>query len=378
MGNRKKVMWLIKGLGIGGAEKLLQLSIPHVDSQRFDYEVAYLLPWKNALVPAFEEAGVPVFCLNHRKPYDAMIIPRLVRLLKDREVDLLHVHLPYSGILGRLASKMAPVKGVVYSEHNLWERYHWLTAAANRLTFGYNDAVIAVSAEVEQSIRRRYKINGRPSLSTILNGVDTDHLEAVSQDLAGLRQEFGIPEGHQLVVHVANFTPKKRHEDLIRAARIVVDQEPQTTFLLVGQGPLEKEVKAQALKLGLEGTVVFAGFRPGAARIIAAADVFVLPSLYEGLPIAMLEAMALGRPVVASRVGGVPEAIDDEVDGLLIDPLDPAQLAEKILTLFHNPELRRRLSANAAQKVRDQFSVKRMVKSTEAIYSSVLAEKGIL
>ena len=211
-----------------------------------------------------------------------------------------------------------------------------------------------------------------------MNGVDTDHLEVVSQNPASLRQEFGIPDGHQLVVHVANFTPKKRHQDLIRAARIVVDQEPQTTFLLVGQGPTEKEVKAQALELGLEGKVVFAGFRPDAARIMAAADVFVLPSLYEGLPIAMLEAMALGRPVVASRVGGVPEVIDDEVDGLLVDPLDPAQLAEKVLTLLHNPELRGRLSRNAARKVRDQFSVERMVKSTEAIYSSVLAKKEIL
>lgn len=378
MGRRKKVMWLIKGLGVGGAERLLEIALPYVDNSRYDYEVAYLLPWKNALVPAFEEAGLPIFCLNHRKAYDARVILRLAQLLKERQVDLLHVHLPYSGILGRVASRLAPVKGVVYSEHNLWERYHWLTSAANRLTFGYNDAVIAVSSEVEQSIRCRYKPHSRQRLCTILNGVDIDQLVTNSQGSHGVKPEFGIPDNHSLIVHVANFTAKKRHQDLIQAARMVIDQNPQTTFLLVGQGPLEPDVMAQAKALKLENNVVFAGFRTDAPRLIAAADVFVLPSLYEGLPIAMLEAMALGRPVVASRVGGVPEAITDGVDGLLVDTLAPSQLAERVLTLLHSAELRQRLSENAVQKVRDHFSVQRMVKSTEALYSSVLAGKGIL
>jgi glycosyltransferase involved in cell wall biosynthesis len=150
----------------------------------------------------------------------------------------LHLHLPYTGILGRLAGRLAPVKAVVYTEHNLWERYHWLTSAANRLTFGYNDAVIAVSDEVKHSIQARYNrnhMNGKPKLCTILNGVDSDQLTADSQGRHGVKPEFGIPDSHRLVVHVANFTPKKRHEDLVRAARLVIDQDPQVSFLLVGQ-----------------------------------------------------------------------------------------------------------------------------------------------
>jgi glycosyltransferase involved in cell wall biosynthesis len=270
----------------------------------------------------------------------------------------------------------------VYTEHNLWERYHWLTSAANRLTFGYNDAVIAVSDEVKHSIQSQYKFNGKlegkPKLCTILNGVDTDQLLADSQDRHSVKPEFGIPDHHQLVVHVANFTPKKRHEDLIRAARLVIDQEPQVTFLLVGQGPLEPDIRAQVKNLNLAGNVVFAGFRTDAPRLIGAADVFVLPSQFEGLPIAMLEAMALGRPVIASRVGGVPEVISDGVDGLLIDPLSPGQLAEKILAVINCEDLREKLANNALLKVREHFGVKRMVSSTEALYRTVLTEKGAL
>jgi glycosyltransferase involved in cell wall biosynthesis len=203
-------------------------------------------------------------------------------------------------------------------------------------------------------------------------------LEVDSQGRHGVKSEFGIPDHHQLVVHVANFTPKKRHEDLVRAARLVVDQEPQVSFLLVGQGPLEPEVRAQIEDLNLKNNVVFAGFRTDAPRIIAAADVFVLPSQFEGLPIALLEAMALGRPVIASRVGGVPEVILDGVDGLLIDPLRPDQLAEKILTVIHCEDLRDKLANNAVVKVREHFGVKRMVNSTEALYTSLLAQKGAL
>jgi glycosyltransferase involved in cell wall biosynthesis len=378
MGSRQKVMWLIKGLGIGGAERLLELALPHVDANRYEYEVGYLLPWKNALVPAFEKAGVPVFCLNQNKAYDARVVPNLIGLLKERQVDLLHIHLPYTGILGRVASRMAPVKAVVYTEHNLWERYHWLTGAANRFTFGYNDAVIAVSDEVESSIRSRYRVNGKPKLCTIPNGVDVDQLAMDARNVQGVKPEFGIPQDHQLVVHVANFTPKKRHEHLTRAARIVVHRNPQTSFLLVGQGPLESDIRAQARAQDLQDNVVFAGFRTDAPRIIAASDVFVLPSLYEGLPIAMLEAMALGRPVVASRVGGVPQVISDGIDGFLVDPLEPGQLAEKVLAVLSNPELQQSISTNAVKKVREHFSVERMVASIEALYATVLVEKGAL
>lgn len=375
MTKRIKVLALIKGLGLGGAEKLLAISLPHLDRDRFEYEVGYLLPWKVALVPEFQRAGIPVFCLNLRKSYDLRIIPRLAKVLRERQVDVLHLHLPYAGIVGRAASRLSSVKAVVYTEHNLWERYHWLTGAFNRMTYRWNDTVISVSEEVERSIRSRYNPNGNLRLCTIHNGVDFEQLAGVHQDRSGVRREFGIPLDHRLVVHVANFLPKKRHVDLLNAARRVLNRDPFITFLLVGQGPMEEEIKAEAHLLGIEPNIVFAGFRDDVPRLMAAADSFVLSSLHEGLPVALLEAMAVGTPVVATRVGGIPEVITDAVEGFLVEPLHPEQLSEKLLALLHSSELQHRFSANAKEKVRKQFDVRRMVESTEAIYGQLLGEK---
>ena len=376
MSNQIKVFVLIKGLGLGGAEKLLEASIPYFDRSQFDYEIGYLLPWKNALAPAFQEAGIPVFCLDQRQPYDLRILPKLRGLLRNRKVDVLHLHLPYSGILGRLTSQFAPVQAVVYTEHNVWERYHWLTAAMNRLTFRWNDAVIAVSEEVERSIRAGYAVNGRPHLGTILNGVDRERLALLAQGSQTVREEFGIPPTHRLVAHVASFTPKKRHSDLLRAARLVLDQNPAVTFLLVGQGPLQEAIKAEAERLGVTNNVIFAGFRRDVPRLVAAADLFVLSSLYEGLPISLLEAMALGTPVVATRVGGIPEVITDGVEGCLVDPQQPEQMAQRVLGLLGDAERRQRFAENGLRKVRDQFDIRKMVANTENLYREVLARKA--
>ena len=375
MARRIKVFVLIKGLGFGGAEKLLELALPYIDRNRFEYEVGYLLPWKNALVPEFEKAGIPTYCLNQRKPYDVRVLTRLAGLLRHHSVDVLHLHLPYAGIVGRIASKMAPVKVVIYTEHNLWQRYHRLTAAANRWTFGWNDAVIAVAEEVERSIQCHIGLRGKPKLSTIPNGVDLEYLAALPRGAQGVKEEFHIPLDHQLVVHVANFTPKKRHVDLLAAAQTVLKQEPLVTFLLVGQGPLEAATMALAHELGIADRVVFAGLRSDAQALIAGGDLFVLSSEYEGLPVSLLEAMAIGTPVVATRVGGIPEVITDGVEGFLVEPLKPDQLSYKLLNLLHSPELQQRFSENGRKRVQEQFDVRRMVERTEALYDRVLAEK---
>ncbi len=373
MAQRKKVLWLIKGLGLGGAENLLAAAAPFLDRERFEYRAAYLLPWKNALVPMLERQGIPVTCLGQRKPYDPRPFRRLVRLIRQEQVDLVHAHLPYSGIMGRIASKLAPVQAVVYSEHNVWERYHRLTFLANKLTFKWNDAVIAVSDDIASSIRRNIHLNGRPTLHSILNGVDVAVLAGTSRERDAVRAEFGIPLEHKLVINVANFTPKKRHADLLETARLVHQQDANVTFLLVGQGQLLDEVKALASHMGATGYVKFAGFRQDAPRLVAASDVFVLSSKFEGMPVSLLEAMALGVPCVTTNVGGIPEVVRDGQDGLLTPPEAPDQLAEAALRVLRDQALGARLAESAKQRVEAQFGVRRMVQETEALYTEVLS-----
>jgi glycosyltransferase involved in cell wall biosynthesis len=373
---KKKVLWVIKGLGLGGAEKLLVQALPYLDRERFDYEAAYFLPWKNALVQDLEKAGVPVFCLDQRRPFDPRGLYRLARLIRQRRPDVVHAHLPYAGIMGRLATRLAPVPAMVYTEHNLFERYHRLTALVHRWTYSWSDATICVSEAVQQSAEAKAKVKGKTRLQTIRNGVDWHDILAARHDPAETRAELAVPPADKVVVHVASFTPKKRHEDLLHAARLLLDEQPDVTFLLVGDGPLRTEMEARARELGVEHKVRFLGHRLDAVRIMAAGDLFVLPSLYEGLPISLLEAMAVGRPAVATRVGAIPEVVTEGVNGLLVEPCDPPLLAASMRQVLNDPVMQERFSRNAVQRVTAEFGIDVMVRSVERLYEDVLRDKG--
>lgn len=380
MADRKKVMWLIKGLGAGGAEKLLSTAVPYLDRDAFQYEVAYLLPGKNDLVPEFQQAGIPVFCLGASRAYDLGVGVRLVRLLKERKVDLLHIHLPYTAVLGRLSAQAAGVRAIVYTEHNLQEMYNPITRFFNRLTYPLDAATIAVSAEVQRSCLRRQ--GPRPKrMQVIPGGVDVQAIDCNIRDSDNdaVKASLGIPKENLVVGNVAHIRPEKGHTYLVEAAAQVLGEYPKTTFVIVGREKAEGTVqalKARVAELGIQDQMVFAGFRQDAIRCINTFDIFVLSSLYEGLPIALLEAMALGVPPVATAVGGIPEVIDEGTDGFLVSPRDPSALAEGIGRLLADPELRRTFSDRAAKKVRERFSIQKMVAAVENVYRVTLNSKG--
>ncbi len=369
---RARILLLIKGLGVGGAERLLEAALPHLDRSRFDYQIAYLLPWKAALVPAFEAARVPVHNLGMRFPVDPRPLQRLVALLRREQIDVVHAHLPVAGIWGRIAARVAGVRHVVYTEHNVPQRYAMPTRVLNQRTYRMNEVVIAVSDEVRRAIEGY--ANGRPSIVTVQNAVDADALAAVPVDRDAVRREFGFSSDTLLVTTVGNMTPKKGHTHLLAAAVRVLAAHAGARFLLVGLGPLADSLKADASRLGLEGRFVFAGFRPDAVRLVAASDVFVLSSIHEGLPIALLEAMALGKPSVVTRVGGVPEATD-ETSSVLVRPEDPEALADGISALLASPELRTRVGAEARLKSRARYGVAQMVHAIEQVYSGLLWDR---
>ncbi|HEV8339863.1 MAG TPA: glycosyltransferase [bacterium] len=374
MAERIRVTWLIKGLGLGGAEHLLLLAARHVDRTRFAYEVVFLLPWKSALVQDLEEQGIPTLCLNQKTPYDLRVIARLSRHLRGRRTDLLHSHLPYTGVIGRVAGRLAGVAASIYTEHNLQERYHWVTRAANQLTMPLSDAVVAVSDEVRGSLARR-PIARHARMVTIRNGVDAAGLRQAAAGGAGVREEFGIPLDAPLIGVVNVFRPQKRLDLWISAAQLISAAEPRAHFMIVGDGPSAEALRRQAEEKGLAGRIHFPGLRRDAPRLIASFDVFMLSSVYEGLPVAALEAMALGRPVVATRVGGLPGLIVEGRHGYLVTPGDPGALAERVLHLLRQPELRRRVGTASAQRVADQFGIETMVRATESLYEAVLAGK---
>jgi glycosyltransferase involved in cell wall biosynthesis len=259
---------------------------------------------------------------------------------------------------------------VVYTEHNVWSRYHQATRAANLLTFPRNDHVFAVSDVVRASIRYPAPMRAlpMPPLETLHHGLDP---AAVGWESDDVRAELGIPEDAPLVGSVANFKAAKDHATLLQAAVRVRQAVPDLRLLLVGQGPLEAETRRLAAELGLSETVLFAGFREDARRLAATFDVFTLSSTYEGLPIALVEAMALGRPAVVTEVGGTPEVVTDGADGLLVPPGDPAALAGGLLRLLRDPELRARIGA-AARARAAAFDIRAAVARMEQVYAGLL------
>lgn len=365
-----RVLWLIKGLGLGGAEILLARAVPHLDRERFEYEVAYLLPWKDAVLDAFAAPGIPTHCLEMRSQLDQRWVGRLSRLLRTRRYDIVHVHSPHAAAVVRLiARRMNGTRPrICYTEHNTWQRYHRATFWANALTYPLNDHVFAVSEGVRRSVRRPRILRRAtmPAIETLHEGIDYQHVTARARNPAW-RAAFGIPATAPVVGSVGNLKAVKGYDVLFDAWRRVARVAGDAHLVIVGTGPEQERLERLAAHPELRGRVHLAGSRSDALDLIADFDVFVLGSRHEGFPIAALEAMALGVPVVATQVGGLPEAIDDGVHGFLVPPEEPAALAERVATLLRDHVMRARLGAAAHEKARG-FDNRLAVRRREEVY----------
>ena len=371
--DRFNILCLIKGLGLGGAEKLLASALPYLDRSNFDYQIGYFLPRKKAIVPVIEMAGFDVHCFNIKNLSIYTAILKLAKFIQSENVDLIHAHLPYPGIIARLAGRILGTP-VVYTEHNVWSRLHPITRYLNRLTFSLNDYSITVSDEVAASMQGIK----RQRIQVIENGVDWKILTRTPDETEAVRMEFNIPFSHFLIGNVANLTPKKNHENLIRAFALFSKSYPYATLILVGQ-PFDRLSVLQKLTDQLEiGTNVrFVGTREDVPRLVRAFDVFVISSDFEGLPVAMLEAMALKKPVIATTVGGIPSVVRNGVEGYLVPPRSPEALAEKMLLFAIDRELAGIMGEAAFQRVKEHYDISQMVKQVEAIYMQVLSNTPI-
>jgi L-malate glycosyltransferase len=370
---RVRVLHLIKGLGPGGAERLLVSSARVRDAGRFDVEVAYLLPGKTQFVADLETLGVATRCLDAPNAQDPRWCARLRRLLMQGRFDILHLHSPFVAGWARLVVRTLPAAHrprVVSTEHNVWSSHTSATRALNAATFPLGDAWLAVSDEVRASIPERLQ----ERVEVVVQGIVLDDIRSTPEQRAAVRAELGIAPDEIAIVTVANFRSTKGYPDLLDAARLLVDRGLPVRFVLVGQGPMEAEIKARRAELGLDDRVDLLGFRPDALRVLTGCDLFALASHYEGYPVAIMEALAVGLPVVATAVGGVPEGIRDGVEGLLVPPRRPELLAGAIEKLACDPPRRRALAAAAALRGAD-YDITHAVRRTEAIYTDLVARR---
>jgi glycosyltransferase involved in cell wall biosynthesis len=359
-----RVLVLIKGLGMGGAETLVADAAPVWDRDSFEYRVAFLLPWKDQLAGSIIDNGVPVTNLRWKGPGSLGAINRLRDLCADFRPNIVHSHLPAAGVIARLG---IPKTRHVYTEHNIVGFYREPTRTLNRLTYGRNEAVIAVSEAVAESM----STYPGPRPTVVPNGIS---VAVTEQERDAVRSQLGIGPEDRLVVHVGNIRPHKGHKNLIAATAKLQDLNPAAVVISVGgekhEGDLAR-LRLEADKRGLSDRIRFMGRREDARAFLSAADVVVNPSDVEGLPLVLLEAMALGRPVVATDVGGVGSIVKNGVTGLLVPPGDAGLLAQAIQHALTSP-LANEWAEAASRLIGEKHSLEGMVDSYEKLYRKII------
>jgi glycosyltransferase involved in cell wall biosynthesis len=363
--SRTGVLLLYKALGRGGAEQLLLNAAPYLDTTEFHYQVAFIFSQHDDFVSELRDAGLPVQCLGRER---AAWMGRLRTLVRQQKPKVVHTHSPYMAVGTRLLLKRPRGPRLIHTEHNVWESYHPMTRRGNLLTFPLNDHVFAVSEHVRDSIRYPtfLRFLPMPPLEALYHGLDLASMNG-SEPTDGVRQSLGIPKHVPVIGNVANFKSQKGHRYLLEAAVRIRQSFPEARFVLVGFGPLEQTLRRQVRQLGLEGNVIFTGSRSDVPRLTASFDVFALPSLYEGLSIALVEALAVGTPAVVARSGGVTEVVTHGVNGIVVPPRDSVALADAIVSVLADPSLRQRL-VKAGRKRAEDFDIREAVRRIEEVY----------
>ena len=364
-----KVLHIIKSLGRGGAEMLLAETLRLHNAGQYRFQFMYFLPWKNQMVSALEAQGVEVICLSAHSNLKMLLkVPAVVRLLKRKKIEVVHAHLPWAGFVARIACKVAGVP-LVYTEHNKQERYHWATRWLNKMTFGWQQQVVAVSNDVQQSIFQ-YIGRGTP-VTTILNGIDTHKFVRDEEVSFALRSQLGIGKSDLVLGTMAVFRKQKRLDIWLTVFATLRKQYPHLHGVVVGDGPLKQELADLAQSLQLHECLHFVGLQTDNVAWLSVMDVFMMTSDFEGLPLALLEAMSCKCAVVSTRAGGIVEVVSHGEDGWLCELGDTAQLESFTSSLIEDEGLRQVMGEKARRKVQHHYSLTQMVRALENVYDNV-------
>lgn len=367
-----KIGYVIDDLGLGGAQRQLVELVKTMDREKFDLQVVSLSLTKRDYEKELNDAGVKLTLIAQSGKWCWPAFWTLFRHFGSVKPNVVHTWLFTADLYGRLAAWLAGVPKIVSGVRNTIEdmpRHHrWV----NRF-FAVGTDRITVNA---QAIRGDLvKALGIPDskISTIYNGIDLKKIPTFGVN-GKYRHEWNISEKARCVVMIARMAPQKDHETFLRAARLVLREEPDAYFVLVGDGPLRKNLEDLAKGLGIANQVRFAGERRDIWEILQHVDLFVLATHFEGCSNVILEAMAVGKPVVATDAGGNSELIEEGKTGFLVGRQNAEDLAKKILRLLRDPEGSQKMGIAAKQRIEENFTLAQTVRATESLYLELVGE----
>jgi len=374
-------MHVITRLELGGAQQNTLFCVTHHDRTHFevdlvagqggqlDAEATAIADAQVRLLPCFRHAIAPL--------WDLVTLLRLRSFMRARQIELVHTHSSKAGILGRAAAVLAGVPTLVHTAHG-WSfndtQPAWLRRTyvlLERLAARFTDRLIVVSSR-DRDRGLDHGIGRREQYEVVHSGIEFERFRRPTRDRETVRRELGLEPGQLLVGTIACLKPQKAPLDFVRAAEAAYRQNPRLRFVIAGDGDLEPRVRALICELGLEQVVRLLGWRRDVADLLHAMDVFLLTSLFEGLPRAVLQAMAAGTPVIATEVDGTPEVVRDRETGLLVPPSCPEAAARGVLELVEDEALRSHCVREAQRALGKAFDIRWMVSRLDGLYLTLL------
>jgi len=356
-----KITHILAELGFGGAERLLLDIIRSTDRSCFDIEVVCVVTG-GAFEKELEKIDVPVTIIGKNTKLGLDVFWKIRKHLLQTKPDIVHTHLFAGDFWGKIGAKLAGIKCIISTEHNVNISEGFMKDTIKTFTNTFTKKIIAVSGAVKKYTIKKYKTSA-DKIDVIYNGIDLS------------RFHFKIPDFDKekiILGSVGRLTEQKGHRYLIDAFEKIIEKFPQAELWIVGEGELKEKLQTQIEKLKLAEHVKLLGTRRDIPEILTQFDVFVMPSLWEGLGITVIEAMVTGLPVIASGVDGLRELIEDGETGILVESKNAESLAEAIMKLLEDQSLAISLGKNAKQEIVENFDMTKMVKKYEEAYMGAL------
>lgn len=370
------ILHILPGLWVGGVQSQLLTVLGNYDRSRY-YPIVCSLSGNGAIGRKMEDRGVEVLCLNKfGRRFNPTIIRDLYSLMKRREIKIVRTHQYHANLYGRIAANLAGVPCIVASIHNIYNRDKKIhRRMINRFLAGLTDKIIAVSETVGRDIMK-YDSIPEDKIMVIYNGIETSRFVGKSEGSA-VRKEFGIPSHVSVIGIVGRLVHQKGHKYLLEAMVRIKAKFPGSLLLIVGDGPLKENLTEYANSLGIGDGVIFTGSRMDIPDLLTAMDIFVFPSFREGLGNALLEAMAAGKPIIATDVAPMREIINSDEVGILVPPRDSDVLGSAIERLLSERAQAEALGRAARKRALSFFDIKNTVDNYTRLFEDIMKRKSV-